>query len=101
MVRLYGAGDYEGAADAYSKVLRVFTLLSSRVSAKALLRALGFPGGDPRLPRMLLTTEDDTTAGLRKLAEIGIPELEGLLPYKTKIVFGLLFSFLFSFLPST
>ena len=37
------------------------------------------PGGDPRLPRMLLTTEDDTTAGLAKLAEIGIPELEGLL----------------------
>ena len=27
----YGAGDYEGAADAYSKVLRVFTLLGSRV----------------------------------------------------------------------
>ena len=79
VVQRYGAGDYEGAADAYSKVLRVFTLLGSRVSAKALLRAFGLPGGDPRLPRMLLTTEDDTTAGLAKLAEIGIPELEGLL----------------------
>jgi 4-hydroxy-tetrahydrodipicolinate synthase len=80
VVRLYGAGDYEAAAAAYSQVLRVFTLLSSRVSAKALLKALGLPGGDPRLPRMLLTTEDDTTVGLRKLAEMGIPELAGLLP---------------------
>ena len=80
VVQLYGAADYEGAADAYSKLLRVFTLLSSRVSAKALLKALGLPGGDPRLPRMLLTTDDDTTAGLRKLAEIGIPELEALFP---------------------
>ena len=79
VVNLYGAGDYEGAADAYSKVLRVFTLLSSRVSTKALLKALGLPGGDPRLPRMLLTTDDDATAGLQKLREIGIPELDGLL----------------------
>jgi len=80
VVQLYGAGDYVGAADAYSKVLRVFTLLGSRVSAKALMKALGLPGGDPRLPRMLLTTEDDTAAGLRALTEIGIPELQGLLP---------------------
>lgn len=75
----YGEGDLAGAADAYSKLLRVFTLMSSRVSGKALLKALGLPGGEPRLPRMLLTTEDDTTAGIAKLREIGIPELEAVL----------------------
>jgi 4-hydroxy-tetrahydrodipicolinate synthase len=75
----YGEGDLVGAADAYSKLLRVFTLMSSRVSAKALLRALGLPGGEPRLPRMLLSTEDDTTAGIAKLRAIGIPELAGVL----------------------
>ena len=41
VVRHYGAGDYEAAADAYTKVVRVFTLLSSRVALKALLAAFG------------------------------------------------------------
>ena len=44
---------------------------------KALLKAVGLPGGEPRPPRLLLATEDDTRAGLAKLAAIGIPELEG------------------------
>jgi dihydrodipicolinate synthase/N-acetylneuraminate lyase len=76
VTRRWGDGDLAGAAEAYSKLLRVFTLMSSRVSGKALLKALGLPGGEPRLPRMLLTTEDDTTAGIAKLRDIGVPELE-------------------------
>ena len=48
VVERYAAGDYPGATDAYAKVIRVFTLLASRVAVKALLRAVGLPGGDPR-----------------------------------------------------
>ena len=80
MVERYGAGDYPAAADAYAKVMQVFTLLSSRVAVKALLKGVGLPGGEPRPPRLLLATEDDTRAGVAKLAAIGIPELEGRLP---------------------
>ena len=70
------AGDHAGAEDAYGRVLQVFTLLSSRVAVKAMLRALGLPGGLPRLPRMLVAEEHDMDAALAKLREIGIPELE-------------------------
>lgn len=80
VVTHYAAGDYGAAADAYAKVMQVFTLLSSRVAVKALLKAVGLPGGEPRRPRLLLTTEDDTRAALAKLREIGVPELVGLLP---------------------
>jgi 4-hydroxy-tetrahydrodipicolinate synthase len=76
VVEHYAAGDYPAAADAYAKVMQVFTLLSSRVAVKALLKAVGLPGGEPRPPRLLLATEDDTHAGLAKLSAIGIPELE-------------------------
>jgi 4-hydroxy-tetrahydrodipicolinate synthase len=72
----YAAGEYEDAADAYAKLLQVFTMLSSRVAVKAILRALSLPGGEPRLPRMLLATEDDTVAAVAKLRAIGVPELE-------------------------
>lgn len=75
VVTHFAAGDYTAAADAYARVMQVFTLLSSRVAVKALLKAVGLPGGEPRRPRMLLATEDDTRAGLAKLREIGIPEL--------------------------
>jgi 4-hydroxy-tetrahydrodipicolinate synthase len=72
----YGAGRYAEAADAYARLLEVFTLLSSRVAVKGLLRALGLPGGEPRPPRLLLVTDDDATAGIARLRAIGIPELE-------------------------
>jgi 4-hydroxy-tetrahydrodipicolinate synthase len=75
VVTQYAAGDYTGAAEAYAKVMRVFTLLSSRVAVKALLKAVGLPGGEPRLPRMLLTSEDDTRAAVARLHTIGLPEL--------------------------
>jgi 4-hydroxy-tetrahydrodipicolinate synthase len=71
----YAAGDYVAAADAYAKVMQVFTLLSSRVAVKALLKAVGLPGGEPRLPRMLLAGDDDARPAVDKLREIGIPEL--------------------------
>jgi len=75
VVTRYAAGDYAGAADAYAKVMRVFTLLSSRVAVKALLKAVGLPGGEPRRPRMLLASEDDTRAAVATLQAIGLPEL--------------------------
>src|SRR5262245_58086038 len=75
VVTHYAAGEYAEAADAYGKVMQVFTLLSSRVAVKALLKAFGLPGGEPRAPRMLLTTEDDTRAGVAKIREIGVAEL--------------------------
>jgi 4-hydroxy-tetrahydrodipicolinate synthase len=75
VVTHYASGEYTKSADAYAKVMQVFTLLSSRVAVKALLKAFGLPGGEPRAPRMLLTTDDDTRAGVAKLREIGIPEL--------------------------
>jgi 4-hydroxy-tetrahydrodipicolinate synthase len=75
VVTHYAAGHYSAAADAYAKIMQIFTLLSSRVAVKALLKALGLPGGEPRPPRMLLADEDDTRASLAKLREIGIAEL--------------------------
>jgi 4-hydroxy-tetrahydrodipicolinate synthase len=75
VVTSYAAGDYVGAADAYSKVMRVFTLLSSRVAVKALLKAVGLPGGEPRRPRLLLASEDDTRDAVAALRAVGLPEL--------------------------
>jgi dihydrodipicolinate synthase/N-acetylneuraminate lyase len=75
VVTSYAAGDYIGAADAYSKVMRVFTLLSSRVAVKALLKAVGLPGGEPRRPRLLLASEDDTRDAVAALRAVGLPEL--------------------------
>jgi 4-hydroxy-tetrahydrodipicolinate synthase len=75
VVTNYAAGDYRAAADAYAKVMQVFTLLSSRVAVKALLEALGLPGGRPRPPRMLLTSEDDMKDAVARLRDIDIPEL--------------------------
>jgi 4-hydroxy-tetrahydrodipicolinate synthase len=75
VVTRYAAGDYAGAAEAYTKVMQVFTLLSSRVAVKALLKAVGLPGGEPRRPRMLLASEDDTRDAVATLRAIGLPEL--------------------------
>lgn len=75
VVTRYAGEDYPGAAEAYAKVMRVFMLLSSRVAVKALLKAVGLPGGEPRLPRMLLVNEDDTRAAVAMLRGTGIPEL--------------------------
>jgi 4-hydroxy-tetrahydrodipicolinate synthase len=75
VVTNYGGGDFRAAADAYAKVMQVFTLLSSRVAVKALLEALDLPGGRPRPPRMLLTSEDDMKDAVARLRDIDIPEL--------------------------
>jgi 4-hydroxy-tetrahydrodipicolinate synthase len=75
VVTNYANGDYRAAADAYAKVMQVFTLLSSRVAVKALLEALDLPGGRPRPPRMLLTSEDDMKNAVARLREIDAPEL--------------------------
>jgi 4-hydroxy-tetrahydrodipicolinate synthase len=75
VVTRYAAGDYAGAAEAYATVMQVFALLSSRVAVKALLKAVGLPGGEPRRPRMLLASADDTRAAVETLRTIGIPEL--------------------------
>jgi len=75
VVTYYGGGDFRAAADAYAKVMQVFTLLSSRVAVKALLEALDLPGGRPRPPRMLLTSEDDMKDAVARLRDIDIPEL--------------------------
>jgi 4-hydroxy-tetrahydrodipicolinate synthase len=75
VVTNYAAGDYRAAADAYAKVMQVFALLSSRVAVKALLRALDLPGGAPRPPRMLLTSEDDIGQAVARLREIDVAEL--------------------------
>jgi 4-hydroxy-tetrahydrodipicolinate synthase len=75
VVTSYAAGDYIGAADAYTKVMQVFALLSSRVAVKALLKAVGLPGGEPRRPRLLLASEDDTRDAVARLRAVGLPEL--------------------------
>jgi 4-hydroxy-tetrahydrodipicolinate synthase len=75
VVTNYAGGDYQAAADAYAKVMQVFTLLSSRVAVKALLEALDLPGGRPRPPRMLLTSQDDMKDAVARLRDIDIPEL--------------------------
>ena len=79
VVARYAAGDDAAAADAYATVMRVFSLLSSRVAVKAMLRALGLPGGWPRLPRMFVGDELDPVATVAALRELAIPELAGVL----------------------
>ena len=80
MVARYAAGDYTAAADAYAKVMQVFTLLSSRVAVKALLKGVGLPGGDPRPPRLLLATEDDATRRHRQAGRDRHPRARGPTP---------------------
>jgi len=75
VVTHYAAGEYAAAADAYAEVMQVFTLLSSRVAVKALLKAFDLPGGEPRRPRLLLAADDDTRDAVATLRRIGIPEL--------------------------
>jgi 4-hydroxy-tetrahydrodipicolinate synthase len=75
VVASYGAGDHTAAEAAYTSVMRVFSLLSSRVAVKSMLRALGLPGGFPRPPRLLVDREVDAHDALAALRDIGIPEL--------------------------
>ena len=49
------------------------------VAVKAMLRALGLPGGWPRLPRMFVGDELDPVATVAALRELAIPELAGVL----------------------
>jgi 4-hydroxy-tetrahydrodipicolinate synthase len=76
VVAEYAAGDHAAAEAAYASVMRVFSLLSSRVAVKAVLRALGLPGGFPRPPRLLVDRELDADDALAALRGFGIPELE-------------------------
>jgi 4-hydroxy-tetrahydrodipicolinate synthase len=75
VVTSYAAGEYEAAAGAYTVVMRVFSLLSSRVAVKSILRALGLPGGFPRLPRMFVADEAELREPLAALHALAIPEL--------------------------
>jgi 4-hydroxy-tetrahydrodipicolinate synthase len=75
VVTSYADDAYTDAADAYARVMQVFALLSSRVAVKALLKATGLPGGEPRRPRLLLASEDDTRDAIARLRTIGLPEL--------------------------
>ena len=80
VVTSYAAGDHAAAEDAYATVMRVFTLLSSRVAVKSVLRALGLPGGFPRLPRMFVGDDLDPRDTLAALRALSIPELGPYLP---------------------
>jgi len=79
VVASFAVGEHRAAEDAYASVMRVFSLLSSRVAVKAILRALGLPGGWPRLPRMFVGDELDPVATVAALRELAIPELAGTL----------------------
>ncbi len=77
---LWDAGDLQGAADAYSKLMHFFTInmqYTAITGVKAALNLLGLPGGYPRRPR--LPIDDDERERLRvALAGLDIEELKGL-----------------------
>jgi 4-hydroxy-tetrahydrodipicolinate synthase len=77
---LWDAGDLKGAADAYSKLMHLFTInmqYTAITGVKAALNLLGLPGGYPRRPR--LPIDDEERERLRAaLADLDIEELKGL-----------------------
>ena len=84
LVELYAKGDYRGAEEAYTKVVRIFSMaMASLGGGKAMQNALGLPGGFPRRPRVDRSTPESIERGRRMLAEIGIPELEPYLAQAT------------------
>lgn len=80
LVTSYAAGDHAASVLAYTQVMRVSALLTSRVAVKSILRALDLPGGYPRPPRMFVGDELDPRATVDALRELAIPELAGHLP---------------------
>lgn len=79
VVAHYAAGDWPAAAEAFTKVNRLFGIGMGAGDMKAIYRSLGLPAGYPRLPR-LSHTDDAGVARVRKqLQELGIEELEGCL----------------------
>jgi 4-hydroxy-tetrahydrodipicolinate synthase len=77
VVELYAKGDYPGAEEAYSKVVRIFSMAMAGLGGgKAMQNALGLPGGYPRRPRVDRSTPEGIERGKAMLAQIGIPELE-------------------------
>jgi 4-hydroxy-tetrahydrodipicolinate synthase len=76
----WDAGDLKGAAEAYAKLMRLFTAVmqfTHITGAKAVLNMLGVPGGYPRKPR--LTLEEDQQHKLRaELMKLDIEELAAL-----------------------
>jgi len=79
---LYAAGDYQGAADAYHKVISISAVnrwaAGSIRFTKAALRELGLPGYTPRPPYLPLDDAAREEIG-RGLAGLGIGELDELL----------------------
>ncbi|HUP74644.1 MAG TPA: dihydrodipicolinate synthase family protein [Acidimicrobiales bacterium] len=76
LVELYAKGDYAGAEEAYSKVVRIFSMAMAGLGGgKAMQNALGLPGGFPRRPRVDRSTPESIARCRQMLAEIGIPEL--------------------------
>jgi 4-hydroxy-tetrahydrodipicolinate synthase len=80
LVTSYVAGDHAAAASGYTQLMRVSSLLTSRVAVKSILRALGLPGGWPRPPRMFVGDELDPQATVAALRALAIPELAAYLP---------------------
>ncbi len=76
----YVAGDYDAAQEAYAKLLRIYSAPICAGDMKATFRALGLPGGYPRLPRLARTDPDGVEAVRKHLLELDIPELR---PYLT------------------
>lgn len=76
----WDAGDEAGAAEAYAKVMRLFTMnmsFTAIVGVKAALNLLGLPGGSPRRPR--LPAPAAQVAMLAEvLDELEIRDIEGL-----------------------
>jgi 4-hydroxy-tetrahydrodipicolinate synthase len=74
--------DLEGAAAAYAQLLSLWQVLSRHGgirATKAALGSLGLPGGVPRHPRLALD-EGETAILLRELHDLGLGELDGLVP---------------------
>jgi 4-hydroxy-tetrahydrodipicolinate synthase len=77
LVELYANGDYAGAEEAYSKVVRIFSMAMAGLGGgKAMQNALGLPGGYPRRPRVDRSTPEGIARARQMLAEMEIPELE-------------------------
>lgn len=80
VVTHYAAGDWPAAAEAFTKINRLFGVGMAAGDMKAIYRSLGLPAGYPRLPRLSHTDEAGVAHVRKQLADLGIEELE---PYLT------------------
>ena len=83
LVDNYAAGNYAAAEEDYTKVNRLFMASRSGGDMKSMFRALGLPGGYPRLPRVTRWDEEGIKAAKERLRALRIPELEPLLASPT------------------